>query len=115
MILVIAEQRGGKSNRATWEAIAGAQQLAAEAGNQPLIVSCSAPVSRGVAAELAAAEVKEVITVEDAALEPTPPTATRRRCRTPSRSSRRRRRSASYLPDARFRAEARGPPRSRAS
>ena len=29
MILVIAEQRDGKLNRASWEAIAGAQQLAA--------------------------------------------------------------------------------------
>ena len=28
MILVIAEQRGGKLNRATWETVAGAQQLA---------------------------------------------------------------------------------------
>ena len=43
MILVIAEQQGGKLNRATWETIVGAQQLAA-------------------------AQVKEVITVEHAAL-----------------------------------------------
>ena len=30
MILVIAEQKDGKLNRATWEAIAAAQQLAAD-------------------------------------------------------------------------------------
>ena len=28
MILVIAEQRDGRLNRATWEAIAGAQRIA---------------------------------------------------------------------------------------
>jgi len=73
MILVIGEQRGGKLNRATWEAIAGAQQLAAEAGNQPLSVLVIGTGLAGLAAELAAAEVQEVITVEDAALEPYTP------------------------------------------
>jgi len=73
MILVIGEQRGGKLNRATWEAIAGAQQLAAEAGNQPLSVLVIGTGLTGLAAELAAAEVQEVITVEDAALEPYTP------------------------------------------
>jgi len=38
VILVIAEQRGGKLNRATWEAIAGAQQLAVALGNDALSV-----------------------------------------------------------------------------
>ena len=37
VILVIAEQRDGKLNRATWEAIAAAQQLAA--GDEPLTVA----------------------------------------------------------------------------
>ena len=32
MILVVAEQKDGKLNRASWEAIAGAQQLAPIAG-----------------------------------------------------------------------------------
>jgi electron transfer flavoprotein alpha subunit len=73
MILVIGEQRGGKLNRATWEAIAGAQQLAAEEGNQPLSVLVIGTGLAGLAAELAAAAVQEVVTVEDAALEPYTP------------------------------------------
>jgi electron transfer flavoprotein alpha subunit len=73
MILVIGEQRGGKLNRATWEAIAGAQQLAAADGNQPLSVLLVGTSLAGLAAELAAAAVKEVVTVEDAALEPYTP------------------------------------------
>ena len=32
MILVIAEQRDGRLNRATWETMVGAQQLAATTG-----------------------------------------------------------------------------------
>ena len=66
MILVIAEQRDGKLNRASWEAIAAAQQLA---GGTPSIKVVVAGGSVSAAAhELATAAVAEVLTVEDAAL-----------------------------------------------
>ena len=76
MILVIAEiqQRDGKLNRATWETIVGAQQLAAIAGGDGAIaVLVPGAGVGGVAAELAAAQVTEVVTVEHAALEPYTP------------------------------------------
>jgi electron transfer flavoprotein alpha subunit len=74
MILVIAEQREGKLNRATWETIVGAQQLAAMAGGDGAIAVLVPGASVGsVAAELAAAQVTEVVTVEHAALEPYTP------------------------------------------
>jgi len=73
MILVIGEQRGGKLNRATWEAVAGAQQLAAAVGNQPISVLVIGTGLAELAAELAAAAVQEVVTVEDTALEPYTP------------------------------------------
>jgi electron transfer flavoprotein alpha subunit len=72
MILVIAEQREGKLNRATWETIAGAQQLAAQTSAPIAILVPGANVA-AVAGELAAAQVKEVVTVEHAALEPYTP------------------------------------------
>ena len=72
MILVIAEQREGKLNRATWETIAGAQQLAAQTG-APITVLVPGANGAGVAGELAAAQVKEIVTVEHAALEPYTP------------------------------------------
>jgi electron transfer flavoprotein alpha subunit len=75
MILVIAEQKDGKLNRATWETIAGAQQLAGATG-APITVlvpgGSADPVGR-VASEIAAAQVKEVITVVSPALEPYTP------------------------------------------
>jgi electron transfer flavoprotein alpha subunit len=74
MILVIAEQSGGKLNRATWETIVGAQQLAAIAGGDGAIaVLVPGNSVGGVAAELAAGQVREVVTVEHAALEPYTP------------------------------------------
>ena len=75
MILVIAESNsGGTLNRASWETIVGAQQLAGMAGGDGAIVVLVPGASVGsVAAELAAARVKEVITVEHAALEPYTP------------------------------------------
>jgi electron transfer flavoprotein alpha subunit len=74
MILVIAEQRDGKLNRASWETIVGAQQLAGLAGGDGAIAILVPGASVGsVAAELAAAQVKEVVTVEHAALEPYTP------------------------------------------
>jgi electron transfer flavoprotein alpha subunit len=72
MILVIAEQRDGKLNRASWETVAGAQQLAGTTGTAITVLVAGAG-GASVAAELAAAEVKEVVTVEHAALEPYTP------------------------------------------
>ncbi len=66
MILVIAEQQGGKLNRAAWEAIAAAQQLSG--GAMPIKVAIAGQALAGVAAELAQAAVVEVLTVEHAAL-----------------------------------------------
>ena len=68
MILVVGEQRGGKLNRATWEAVAAVQELAA---GQPItiVVPGASAHAAGVAAELAAAAVAEVVTVESPALE----------------------------------------------
>jgi electron transfer flavoprotein alpha subunit len=65
MILVIAEQRDGRLNRASWEAIAAAQQLA---GGGPVVAAVTGSDVAAVAAELAAADVKEVVTVSHAAL-----------------------------------------------
>jgi electron transfer flavoprotein alpha subunit len=62
-VLVIAEQREGRLNRATWEAIAGAQQL----GGAVRIAVLGAGVD-AVAAEVAAAQVEEVIAVDADAL-----------------------------------------------
>jgi len=70
VILVIAEQRDGALNRATWEALVAAQQVAA--GDEIQIVAPGA--SAGAAAkELAAAGVGGVVTLSDAALEPYTP------------------------------------------
>jgi electron transfer flavoprotein alpha subunit len=62
-VLVIAEQRDGKLNRATWETIAAAQQ----AGG-PLRVAVVGAAVDAVAGELAAAECERVIAVEHQAL-----------------------------------------------
>jgi len=72
MILVIAEQRNGKLNRATWETIVGAQQLA-DATGLPIRVLVPGVNTGGVAAEIAAARVQEVLTLESPALEPYTP------------------------------------------
>ncbi len=64
MILVVAEQREGKLNRASWEAVAAAQQ----AGGPTKIALAGAGIEAAVN-ELAAAEVVEVIAVESAALD----------------------------------------------
>ena len=69
MILVIAEQRGGVLNRASWEAIAAGQQLAKVAGGVPVKAAVIGGSVAGVAQELAAASVAEVITVEHPALD----------------------------------------------
>ena len=62
MNLVIAEQREGTLNRATWEVIAAAQQM-----DEPVKVAI-AGVNVTVAAELAQADVVEVLVLDDAAL-----------------------------------------------
>ena len=66
MILVIAEQKEGKLNRASWEAIAAAQQLSG--GSMPLKVAVAGQNVAAVAGELAQAAVAEVIAVDHEAL-----------------------------------------------
>ena len=63
MILVVAEQRGGALNRASWEALACAQQVAA---GEPLAVLM--PGGGDAARVLAEAGAGEVLTVEHEAL-----------------------------------------------
>jgi len=69
VILVIAEQQHGKLNRATWEAIVGAQQLDPSA----ITVLVPGASAAAVASELTAANVKDIVTVEHAALDPYTP------------------------------------------
>jgi electron transfer flavoprotein alpha subunit len=70
MLLVIAEQREGKLNRASWETIAAAQNLSAGA---PISVLVAGADVSAHAAELAAADVAQVIALEHSALEPYTP------------------------------------------
>jgi electron transfer flavoprotein alpha subunit len=70
VILVIAEQRDGRLNRATWETIAAAQQLG---GGMPIKVAVLGAATGGVAQEVASAAVAEVLVAEHAALEPYTP------------------------------------------
>ena len=67
MILVIAEQRDGHLNKASWESIVGAEHLA-HVSEQPIVVAIPGADLQGVAAELAAAAVSEVVTLDAAAL-----------------------------------------------
>jgi electron transfer flavoprotein alpha subunit len=64
VILVVAEQRDGRLNRATWETIAAAQQLA---GGMPIKVVVLGPAGN-VPQELAGGGVAEVLTADHAAL-----------------------------------------------
>jgi electron transfer flavoprotein alpha subunit len=66
VILVIAEQRGGVLNRASWETVTAAQHCK---GREPVAVAVPGSQVGPVAAELAAADVQEVLTIEHAALE----------------------------------------------
>jgi electron transfer flavoprotein alpha subunit len=70
MIVVVAEQRGGRLNRATWETIAAAQALA-ESGAAGPDIAVVVPGSKvdAAAAEVAAAQVQKVVLLEHAALE----------------------------------------------
>jgi len=72
VILVVAEQQGGKLNRATWETIAAAQQLSGIA-KAPVTVLVPGAQAAAAANGVAAADVQEVITLEHAALEPYTP------------------------------------------
>lgn len=68
MNLVIAEQRNGVINPATWEVIAAAQQIGG-----PVTVGVAGAAVGEVAAELSHADVGAVLVVEDPALEPYTP------------------------------------------
>jgi electron transfer flavoprotein alpha subunit len=68
MILIVAEQKDGKLNRASWEAIAAAQLLAREAGEADVQIAVLGKGASGVAKDLAAASVNGVISVDSDAL-----------------------------------------------
>ena len=63
MVLVISEQRDGRLNRATWEAIAAAQQA-----GLPVKVAVLGTGADAVATELGAATLAEIIVVDTAAV-----------------------------------------------
>lgn len=67
MILVIAEHRAGRLNRASLEALAAAQQLA-QGAEIRVLVAGAAPDA--IAAELTTCGVTEVLVADDPALEP---------------------------------------------
>ena len=72
MILVVAEQRDGTLNRATWEAVVAAQQLA---GGGPVTIAVLGASVGSASHELAAAGVGDVLVLADPALEPYTPDA----------------------------------------
>jgi electron transfer flavoprotein alpha subunit len=72
MILVVAEQRGGRLNRASWEVVAAAQQLAR--GEEVAVVLPGGDVA-AAGQELAAAAVAQVVLLQHPALEPYTPDA----------------------------------------
>jgi electron transfer flavoprotein alpha subunit len=63
MILVVAEQRGGTLNRASWEAVACAQAMA---GGEPLAILV--PGGGDAVRQLAEAGVGDVLSMDDASL-----------------------------------------------
>jgi electron transfer flavoprotein alpha subunit len=68
MILVVAEQRAGTLNRATWETMVAAQQLG---GDRPIVVGVpgqAGPSLNAIASEIAPGGVREVVTIESSAL-----------------------------------------------
>ena len=67
MILVVAEQRGGKLNRASWEVIAAAQQLAA---GSPVTVVLPGGEVDAAAQDLRAAAVTEIVALTHPSLDP---------------------------------------------
>jgi electron transfer flavoprotein alpha subunit len=70
MILVVAEQRAGKLNRATWETVAAAQELCRIGSLAPdiTIVVVGSKVD-GAAAEIAAARAQKVVVIDHPALD----------------------------------------------
>src|SRR5687768_15975413 len=70
MILVIAEQQLGKLHRASWEAMAAAQELA---GDQPIEAIVIGANSGDAASEIAQAAVAAVHALDSALLEPYTP------------------------------------------
>ena len=72
MILVVAEQRGGALNRATWETLVAAQTFA---GTDPIAIAVPGSATADVAQELAGAGVGEVLSIEDPLLESYTPDA----------------------------------------
>jgi len=65
VILVVAEERGGTLNRATWEAVAAAQQLASD---MPVKIVVMGGAVDAVARELSSAAVAEVLVAQHPAL-----------------------------------------------
>jgi electron transfer flavoprotein alpha subunit len=72
MILVVAEQQRGKLHRATWEALAAAQDLA---GDQPIDVIVLGANPSDAAAEISQAAVSAVHVIDSPQLEPYTPDA----------------------------------------
>jgi electron transfer flavoprotein alpha subunit len=74
VILVVAEQRDGRLNPATWEAVAAAQGLAGEgAGDGSVTIAVLGASAGSASQELAAAGVGDVLVLADPALEPYTP------------------------------------------
>jgi electron transfer flavoprotein alpha subunit len=76
MILVVAEQRSGKLNRATWETIAAAQELCRVGSSHPTIASDPAITIvvlgsnvDAVASDLAVARVQKIVVIDHQALD----------------------------------------------
>lgn len=68
MILVVAEQGAARLNRASWEAVASAQQLAAQSGLGPVAIAIAGHALDESARELAAADVSTVFVADAEAL-----------------------------------------------
>ncbi len=73
-ILVVVEQREGKLNRASWEALAAGQSLAAETG-WPLEAAIVGSGISAIASEIASKKLSKVYAVESAGLNPYTPDA----------------------------------------
>ena len=69
MILVIAEQREGVLNNASWEVVATAQEVTQDSEDLVKVAVIGSNVG-SVGEELASAKVAEVLVVDDPALEP---------------------------------------------
>src|SRR5262245_16474253 len=72
MIVVIAEQQRGKLHRASWEAIAAAQDLA---GDQPIAAIVLGSNPANAASELSQAAIAAVHIIDSPLLEPYTPDA----------------------------------------